>query len=322
MQNFDFNKIKRLVTKMKINHVEIDETYAEGFKLYGARVLITAETLELAKSAAICATGFASSTIHCDCEAGIDGYFTEKETPDHRPGVSIMFCVQGKKNVDEVVLNRIGQCVLTGASTSCFDWFPKDVVSDKTFEIKTGFKLKFFGDGFEEKEDFMWNGDSFPVWKIPVMDGYFRVQSTFKVTKIVAGGNFMVYSNSPSSLISACQNAAARMNEVEGIVLPFPGGFVRCPSKIGSKYKFLAASTNEKLLPILRDKIPNSISPKDALSGYEFVINGFTEERISKAMKVGIEDLCTHSHVLKITAGNYEGKLGKIKFDLKEILSN
>ena len=67
----------------------------------------------------------------------------------------------------------------------------------------------------------------------------------------------------------------------------------------------------------MQDKISNSLSPKDAVSGYEFIINGFTEDRIRRAMKVGIMDLCTHSHVLKITAGNYGGKLGKIKFELK-----
>ncbi len=306
---------------MKLNHVEIDETYAEGFHLYGARILITADTLELAKIAAKNVTGYATSTIHCDCEAGIDQYFEPEETPDNRPGVSVIFCIQGKDKADEILLNRIGQCVLTCATTTCFDWFPKDVISEKTFEIKTGYKLKFFGDGFEEKEEFVWKDLTIPMWKIPMMDGYFRVQSTFKVTKIVAGGNFMVFSNSPYSVLAACQSAVEKMNEIEGIVLPFPGGFVRSASKIGSKYKFLTASTNHKLVPLLREKVPDSVVPDDAARGYEFIINGFTEERVRAAMKAGIEELCKHNHVLKITAGNYGGKLGKVKFELIEILS-
>jgi formylmethanofuran--tetrahydromethanopterin N-formyltransferase len=306
---------------MKINHVEIEETFAEGFKLYGVRILITADTLELAKTAAISATGYATSTIHCDCEAGIDKIFGPEETPDNRPGISVIFCVQGKDKVDEVLLNRIGQCILTSATTSCFDWFPEDIVSEKTFEVKTGFKLKFFGDGYEEKEDIVWKDKSISLWKIPMMDGYFRVQSSFKVTKIVAGGNFMVYSNSSNEIISSCNKAVTKMNEVEGIVLPFPGGFVRSPSKIGSKYKFLIASTNHTLSPILREKVPDSKAPKEAISGYEFVLNGFSESRIRSAMKIGIETLCSDKNVIKITAGNYEGKLGKIKFDLREILS-
>ena len=306
---------------MKINHVEIDDTFAEGFKLYGSRILITADTKELAHIAALCATGFATSTIHCDCEAGIDMYYDPERTPDRRPGVSVIFCVHGKENADAVLLNRIGQCILTSATTACFDWLPEDSISEKTFEVKTGFKLKFFGDGFEEKEEIEWNGKSIPLWKIPVMDGYFRVQSTFKVTKIAAGGNFMVFSNSPTEIISACQSAAIKMNEIDGVVLPFPGGYVRSPSKIGSKYKFLTASTNQTLLPVLRNNIPDSSAPEQAIVGYEFVINGFSEDRVRKAMKIGIQELCNHANVLKITAGNYGGKLGKLKFDLKEILS-
>ena len=111
------------------------------------------------------------------------------------------------------------------------------------------------------------------------------------------------------------------MNEIDGVVLPFPGGYVRSPSKIGSKYKFLTASTNQTLLPVLRNNIPDSSAPEQAVAGYEFVINGFSEDRVRKAMKIGIQELCNHANVLKITAGNYGGKLGKLKFDLKEILS-
>jgi len=301
--------------------VEIEETFAEGFNLYGSRILITADTIELAKTAALNTIGYATSTIHCDCEAGIDTYVDPERSPDHRPGVSVIFCVQGKDKADTVLLNRIGQCVLTSATSSCFDWFPEDALCEKTFEVKTGYKLKFFGDGFEEKDEITWKGGLISLWKIPVMDGHFRVQESFKVTKIVAGGNFMVFSTDPKGAIEACQKAATKMKEVEGVVLPFPGGFVRSPSKIGSKYKFLTASTNLSLIPALREKIIDSKVPKHAVTGYEFVLNGFSEDRIKKAIKYGIQELCNYSHIIKITAGNYEGKLGKIKFNLKEILS-
>lgn len=306
---------------MKLNHVDIDETFAEGFHLYASRILITADTLELAKTAAINVTGYATSTIHCDCEAGIDKVYATDQTPDHRPGVSVMFCIRGKDKADAVLLNRIGQCVLTSATTACFDWFPEDVVSEKTFEVKTGFKLKFFGDGFEESEELIWEKKTIPMWKIPMMDGNFRVQSTFKVTKIIAGGNFMVFSTNPTEIIQACNNAVKKIMDIEGVILPFPGGFVRSPSKIGSKYKFLNASTNHTLSPLLREKIPDSIAPSQAVIGYEFVLNGFSEARIRLAMKIGIEELCTNHHVIKISAGNFGGKLGKVRFDLIDILS-
>ena len=136
---------------MKINHVEIEETYAEGFSMYACRILITAETKELAKIAAINATGFATSTIECPCEASIDQEIEFNSTPDHRPGISVMFCFMKKELADKVMLDRVGQCILTTATTACFNWFLEEARSDKTFEINTGYKLKFFGDGFEEK---------------------------------------------------------------------------------------------------------------------------------------------------------------------------
>lgn len=304
---------------MKINDVEIDDTYAEGFSMYASRVLITAENLKLAKTAASVATGYATSTIHCDSEAGIDNpSISADDTPDGRPGVSVIFCVNKKDKMDNVLLNRIGQCILTSATTSCFDWFPEDIVSEKTFEVKTGFKLKFFGDGFEEKDEIQWKGKVIPVWKIPVMDGHFFVQNSFKVTKIAGGGNFMVFGKELHNTIESCNSAVEKMNEVDGIVLPFPGGYVRSPSKVGSKYKFLNASTNESLSPVLIVK--NTIVPDGSKAGYEFIINGFDENRVKEAIKRGILELTKQPGIMKITAGNYGGKLGKIFFHLKEIL--
>ncbi|MCP4762654.1 MAG: formylmethanofuran--tetrahydromethanopterin N-formyltransferase [archaeon] len=306
---------------MIINNVEIEETYAEGFSLYGSRILITASTLELAKIAAEKATGFATSTIHCDSESGIDSVVPADRTPDGRPGISVMLCVSNKKKMDEVLLNRIGQCVLTAPTTSCFDWFPSDVVSEKTFEVKTGFKLKFFGDGFEEKDKIMWNGAEINVWKIPTMDGNFIVQSSFKVTKIAGGGNFMVFGEDPINTVEACKKAVEKMMEVDGIVMPFPMGVVRSPSKVGSKYDFLTASTNHPLSPVLKGKTSDSVVPDGAKVGYEFILNGFDKKRVDEAMKVGIMELTQQPGIIKITAGNFGGKLGKIFYNLKEILS-
>jgi formylmethanofuran--tetrahydromethanopterin N-formyltransferase len=308
---------------MKINNVEIEETFAEGFSMYACRILITAENKELARIAAGNVTGFATSTIDCPCEASIDQEIEDGKTPDHRPGISVMFCFIKKENADKVMLDRIGQCVLTTATTSCFNWFAEDARSEKTFEINTGYKLKFFGDGFEVKDQILFNGQQLTVWKIPVMDGYFIVQDKFTVTKIAGGGNLMIFFNNLNDALSISKAVVQKIKTIEGLTLPFPGGFVRSPSKIGSlKYsKFLNASTNEPLLPILMNKINYTRVPEGALAGYEFVINGFTEERVKKAMRLGILEATQHLGVIKITAGNYEGKLGKIRYDLKEILS-
>lgn len=310
---------------MKIKDVEIDETFAEGFGMYASRVLITAKSLKWAKIAAEKATGYGTSTIHCDSEAGIDKVVPASETPDNRPGVSVIFCVQNKKKMDDVLLNRIGQCVLTSPTSACFDWLPEDKLEHKkTFEVKTGFKLKFFGDGFEEKTELDFNGKKISAWKIPVMDGHFVIESKIKVTKIAGGGNFMVMGDTLEHTLAACEKAVEIMMEVDGVVLPFPGGFVRSPSKLGSKKysKFLDASTNEPLCPVLKDKIEDSKVPEGSTAGYEFVINGFDADRVKQAMKAGIMTLCDQPGIMKITAGNYGGKLGKIMYHLQEILES
>ena len=307
---------------MKINNVEIKDTFAEGFSLYGSRVLITAKTLELARAAVVKVTGFATSTISCDCEAGIDSIIPESKTPDGRPGISVIFCVQGKKKMDDVLLNRIGQCILTAPTTACYDWFPEDIVSEKTFEVKTGFKLKFFGDGYEEKEIINFNGKEITTWKVPVMDGWFVIQSTIKVTKIAGGGNLLMFADTLDNALNAIKKAVEKMNEVDGIVTPFPYGVARSPSKMGSKKyaKFLSASTNDPESPVLKDKIENSRVPNGANAGYEFVINGFDKARVEKAMKIAIETMVQEPGVIEITAANYDGKLGKIFYNLKEIM--
>ena len=49
---------------------EIDDTYAEAFRSLYAEVLVTARDRTWLDHAVAAATGNASSTILCDCEAG------------------------------------------------------------------------------------------------------------------------------------------------------------------------------------------------------------------------------------------------------------
>src|SRR5262245_34109890 len=64
----------------------IDDTYAEAFRSIYAAVLITARDRYWLDRAVQAATGNASSTILCDCEAGLDRTVDPSETPDNRPG--------------------------------------------------------------------------------------------------------------------------------------------------------------------------------------------------------------------------------------------
>jgi formylmethanofuran--tetrahydromethanopterin N-formyltransferase len=291
--------------KMELNGVEIENTFCEAFGAVFTRILVTAKNEKWVKTAASITTGYGTSTIHCDSEAGIDVFVDANTTPDKRPGVALMFFKTKKDQMDNVMLNRVGQCILTCPTTAYF-------------EIKTGYKLKFFGDKFEEKVEGKY---PFEAWKIPVMDGEFVVQSTFKVGKGIAGGNFLIIAETQDAGLASAEAAVEAIKNVENVIAPFPGGIARSGSKVGSKYSFLNASTNDPLCPTLRTKIENSLLKERDACVYEVILDGAHETAVKTAMKLGIHAAVKVNGVNRISAGNYGGKLGKFQYKLHEILS-
>jgi formylmethanofuran--tetrahydromethanopterin N-formyltransferase len=303
---------------MEINGVLIEDSYCEAFPGWFCRILVTAKNRKWLNICAQVTTGFATSTIHCPAEAGIEKYVAENETPDGRPGVILLFFVSGKEKIDKLLLDRIGQCVLTCPTTACFDAFPPSYdPNEKFIEVKTGFKLKFFGDKFEEKDE---TSHPFVTYRVPVMDGIFVVQEMFKGGKGIAGGNFIIHGSDQDSALEAAEKAIDAIKSIDLVVTPFPGGIARSGSKVGSKYDFLFASTNHPLCPTLKEKIEDSELKDGENCVYEVIIDGVTEDAIKKSMKVGIEAACQVSGVKRISAGNYGGKLGKFQYRLFEVL--
>ncbi|MCS7121453.1 MAG: formylmethanofuran--tetrahydromethanopterin N-formyltransferase [Archaeoglobaceae archaeon] len=296
---------------MKVNGVEVEETFAEAFDIRIARVLITAYDYYWAWVAANEATGFGTSIIMCPAEAGIEKKASPNETPDGRPGYYIMICHPSKKSLEEQLLARIGQCVLTAPTAAAFNGLPN--VPDR---FDTGFKLKFFGDGYEREVEIAGR----KCYAVPMMQGEFIVESHFGYVSGIAGGNFFIMAENQPSALAAAKAAVDAISNVEGVITPFPGGIVASGSKVGAnKYKFLKASTNEKFCPTLRDKVEGSQIPIGVKAVYEIVINGLNAEVVKKAMKVGIEAATRIPGVVKITAGNYGGKLGKHLIHLKDL---
>ncbi len=295
---------------MKVNGVTIDDTYAEAFPVYVSRVLITGATTALAETAALVATGFATSVIGCSAEAGIDRYVLPNETPDGRPGVMIMVVHPSKKQVKSNLIERIGECVLTAATTAVFN----GLESEETVPVK----LHYFGDGYEYQTSV--GGRS--VWSIPLLEGDFICEETYGVQKGVAGGNFFIYGETQASALLAAQAAVGAIKSVEGTITPFPGGIVASGSKVGcpTYSTFMKASTHHRLAPSLRDKVPDSFVPEGVKSIYEIVICGLSEAVIAEAMKRGMLAATHASGVTTISAGNYGGELGPFKFHLHEIL--
>jgi len=293
---------------MELNGVTIDDTYAEAFPTWVARAIITAVTEEWAYKAAVEATGFATSAIGCPCEAGIECFLSGEETPDGRPGVAILLCA-GKKKLKAQLIERLAECVLTAPTTAVFDGMPEA-------EERIPVKLHFFGDGFEYKKEV----GGRQCWAIPIMNGEYIGEEDFGAVKGVAGGNFFIMGENQMAALAAARAASDAISGVCGVITSFPGGIVASGSKVGSnKYKFMAATTNEKYCPTLREKVEDSNVPEGVGAVYEIVIDGVDEECVKEAMAVGIT-AATHVPGVKfISAGNFGGNLGPFKFDLKEL---
>lgn len=294
---------------MRLHGVEIEETYAEAFKMWGTRLLITAESPHWARIAAEAASGFAISVIGCGCEAGIEEMLPPERTPDGRPGTAVLLFAPSRKDLEAQLVLRVGQGVMTCATTACFCGLEGEEA------VSVGGKLRYFGDGYQGSK--VLGGRRY--WRIPVMDGEFLVEDRFAIQRSVGGGNFLVLAETAASALASVEAAVAAMEPVGGAILPFPGGIVRSGSKVGSRYKFLSASTNSAYCPSLRSLVATEL-PETVNAVYEIVIDGLDEEAVRKAMKVGIE-AAARPGVVRISAGNYGGSLGQYRFHLQEIVA-
>ncbi len=298
---------------MKINGIAIDDTFAEAFGMRATRLVLTAHNLKWAYHAANSMTGFATSVIGCGCEAGIERELGPDETPDGRPGVSVLLFSVSTRELTKQLERRVGQCILTSPTSAVFAGI------EHGEKLPLGKTLRYFGDGWQTSKRI--GGKRF--WRVPVMDGEFIAQETTAMVKAVGGGNFLVLADSQAAALHACEAAIDAMRRLPNVVMPFPGGVVRSGSKVGSKYKALGASTNDAFCPTLRGVVRGDLS-EGVGAVLEIVIDGLTDADVGAAMRVGILAACgrgTAGGVRRISAGNYGGKLGQFHFKLHQLLA-
>jgi formylmethanofuran--tetrahydromethanopterin N-formyltransferase len=301
-------------TKLERRGVRIVDTFAEAFGMRGARVVITAQSAGWARTAAQAMTGFATSVIGCKVEAGIEAEIAPDDTPDGRPGISVLMFAFDAEGLGRQLIDRVGQTILTCPTTACFDGLPQS-----TERVTVGGALRHFGDKFQSSKVL----DGQRYWRIPVMEGEFLVQETFGIQKAIGGGNFLIMATDQGAALAAAESAVEAMRGVRGVILPFPGGIVRAGSKVGAKkYKNMIASTNDAYCPTLRGRggVDSQI-PAGANSVLEIVIDGLDRTAIEDAMRVGLAAACRPG-VVEITAGNYGGKLGKHHFHLHALVTS
>ncbi len=294
---------------MKIKSTEIVDTFAEAFKMSGSRIIITAESKQWAMAAAQSITGFATSVIGCKCEAGIEKELSTDETPDNRPGVSVLMFAMDADGLGKRLMERVGQCVMTCPTTACFNGLESDTTAI------VGGQLRYFGDGYQSSKVL---GEQ-RLWRIPVMDGEFVVDERFGLQDAVGGGNILILGKDQKTTLKAATAATKAMREIDGVILPFPNGVVRSGSKVGSKYKALIASSNDAYCPTLRAVTSESLVPDGVNCVLEIVIDGLTEEAVAEAMRVGLH-AAAKPGIRQLSAGNYGGNLGQYHLHLNKIL--
>ena len=296
-------------TRMKLGKAEIVDTFAEAFAMWGTRAIITADSKKWAHAAGEAMTGFATSVIQCRCEAAIERRMSEAETPDGRPGISVLLFTMKQEDIGKRLIERVGQCVMTCPTTACYNGL------DAKLRVPVGNSLRYFGDGYQ----FSKRIGTRRLWRIPVMEGEFLVEDSFGIQAAIGGGNLLLL-GSKSGALRAASAAAERMGKLPGILLPFPLGVVRSGSKVGSnRYKKMPASTNDAYCPTLRAAVENSKVPEGIEAVYEIVVNGLDEAKVVEAMRCGMQE-AAEKGARFISAANYGGNLGKYSFHLHDIL--
>ena len=294
---------------LHLNGTAIVDTFAEAFAMWGARVIITAETAGWAGAAAQSMTGFATSIIGCKCEAGIEAELTAGETPDGRPGVSVLLFSTSAEGVGKRLVERVGQCVMTCPSTACYN----GLAAEET--VVVGGQLRYFGDRFQMSKLIAGRR----LWRVPVMDGEFVVDERFGIQPAVGGGNILILGRDQAGTLRAAEAAIAAMRGTPGAIFPFPGGVVRSGSKPKSRYSFLFASTNDAYCPTLRTVAAESQLPDGVGCVLEIVIDGLDLAAVETAMRRGMHAAAAAGAV-QISAGNYGGGLGQYQIALRPLL--
>jgi formylmethanofuran--tetrahydromethanopterin N-formyltransferase len=286
----------------------VEDTYAEAFRSIYAAVLVTARDRTWLDHAVHAATGNASSSILCDCEAGLDRYVGPAETPDGRPGAIVQFHVprfwkDRAQRLEKSVLVRVSQNVLTCPTTACFNVLPAE---ENWFPL--GRKLAYFGDGHQYKDERFGKR----VWVVPILSGEFVIERRCGWADGLMGGNLWFLGATADAALEAADRAAKAAGEVPGVSLPFPGGVAASGSKAGSKYKFAIASTYAEYCPTLRGKPGvESKVPEGVVSVQEIIINGRDLPTIAAATQKAIAAAKDVPDLLRVSAGNYGGRLGK-----------
>ena len=299
----------------------VEDTYAEAFRSIYGEVLITARDEKWLRHCVNAVTGHASSTIMCDCEAGVSQWISANEaaggaTPDKRLGAVVQFHVprfvkNRERHLEKVMMQRISQNVLTCPTASCFN----RIESDPYFKL--GRKIAMFGDRHQFRDErFAEKG-----WVIPILGGEFFLSRRFGFRDGVMGGNLWFFGPDIDVALDAAEKASIASESVADVITTFPGGIASSGSKAGSSYKGLIAATYAEFCPALKDKLGDQSKVPDGVGSImEIILNGKDLSALQAGTKAAIMAAAETDGLIKISAGNYNGRLGKTFVHLHELI--
>jgi len=295
----------------------IEDTFAEASDGLYCRVIITAHDQKTLSRAAEDATATPAAVIG-RTEGGIEKWLSKKETPDGRVGAILQFWgtideqrpfEKSVQHIEKELSYRIRQDILVKPFTALFDGLPK---AAGTFDMLE--RVGHCGDGHE------WEAKRFgrQMIIVPIMVPDFQIERYIGYARGVSGGNFWYMCTTKKALFDAGRRALEAINDVEGVITPFD--VCAAGSKTETNYPLIGPTTNHPYCPSLKKKLDKeSLVPQDIKYIPEIVINGTSLGAVKRAMRVGIEATSDVEGVMRVSAGNYSGKLGKYKIYLREL---
>ncbi|RLI29616.1 formylmethanofuran--tetrahydromethanopterin formyltransferase [Candidatus Bathyarchaeota archaeon] len=303
---------------MHVGKVEIEDTYAEAFEGIYCRVIVTADDEETLRKAAEKATATPSIVIG-RIEGGIERWLTPEETPDNRVGAVLQFWggIDSRKSFQESLKKfevelsyRIRQDILVKPFTAVFDasFSPEG-------QLDMMERVGHCGDGYEWVEKRY--GREMII--VPIMVPDFQIERRIGYARGVMGANFWIMCQNRETVKTAGEKALSAIHKVEGVITPFD--VCSAGSKPETKFPHIGPTTNHPYCPSLKTRLgEESLVPENVRYIPEIVINGVSMNAVKEAMKAGIRSVLDVDGVVKVSAGNYGGKLGKYRIWLKEVL--
>ncbi|MEL7610690.1 MAG: hypothetical protein AAGU74_14450 [Bacillota bacterium] len=286
---------------MKINQVNIIDTFAEAWKLEVVRLVITAVSDEIALGGANQFVGAAGSgELGSRINAGIERRALPQETPDGRPGVIIALTntPQNRPQLLEELSLRFHLATLI-PTCSVFDFMLPGVKTDRG-DIGALLKEKWSGDDWEEKI-----GDR-TMCCVPTITGTYRFEPIVNISTEGCDGHFVCYAKDINASVFAVSAAKSALEGVDGV----------CPMGFGLEQVY----REKDYVLALKDKIDNSKVPDGVGSILNLLVFGVSQAYMAKALSAAIRAACQVPGVVQIGAMNFGGAFGPYKFVLHEIL--